>query len=448
MAKMEGNQQRVLATVQKEKVQFIQMQFTDILGVQKCVSIPSAKLEDAFEDDVNFDGSSIAGYCTIEESDMRARPLPQTFEILPWTGGSMKTARLICDVYTPDGKRFEGDPRFVLERVVAKAQKKGWTPMVGPEYEFFLFQASQVNGSTPIPGHSDQGGYFDLMPQDEGDIVRKEVVAYLNGLGYDIEASHHEVAPSQHEIDLRYSDALTMADRVFGLKYTIRNIAMAHGMHATFMPKPIAGINGSGMHVHQSLTSKDGTNTFFDPKGKFQLSQQCLYYIGGILANAQHNCAILASWVNSYKRLIPGFEAPVYVSWANKNRSALVRIPSSRGRGTRIEVRNPDPSGNIYLQLAVLIGSGLDGIERKLAPGDPTEVDIYQLNAEDRRKRGIDSLPDNLGHSLNVLRQSKLMQDILGPHVFNNFMRVKTDEWDSYRSTVHPWELHSYLRTL
>lgn len=439
------NKENVLEITEKENIKFIQLQFMDILGSVKNVSITASNLEKALDEGVFFDGSSVLGYATIEESDMRVVPDPKTFLVLPWTEGNLKTARLICDIYDSKGKRFEGDPRYCLERVMKEAEKLGYVFNTGPEYEFFLFSTDEKGN--PVPRPSDSGTYFDLM-RDKGDNIRKEIVDYLNMMGFDVEASHHEVAPGQHEIDLRYSDALTTADRVAMMKYTTKITAQKHSLYATFMPKPLFGICGSGMHVNQSLFTKDGKNAFYDKNGKYDLSRTAFYFIGGLLKYAKETCALLASWVNSYKRLVPGYEAPVYISWANKNRSALIRVPAGRGTKTRVELRNPDPAGNPYLQFAVMCASGLKGIKEKTSPPEPVEKDIYHLTPEERKHLGIDSLPGNLGHALSLMENSDLVKETLGAHLFEHFLHIKTAEWDEYRTKVSEWEIENLLPIL
>jgi len=439
-------ERRVLTAAKEQKVHFVQLQFMDLLGFVKTVSIPTSKLERALEEGVVFDGSSVVGYATIEESDMRARPVPETFRVLPWTRDDLRTGGMVCNVYDARGGRFAGDPRYVLERVMAKARERGWVPHTGPEYEFFLFRRDADGRPTNIPG--DRGRYFELLPMDTGESVRKRVCLYANEMGFDAEASHHEVAPGQHEIDLRYADAVTSADRVLSLKHAIRTVALEHGLHATFMPKPIFGVNGSGMHVHQSLITPEGDNVFHDPAARDELSETMLHYLAGILKRARENCAILASWVNSYKRLVPGYEAPVYICWANKNRSALVRIPAGRGVSTRMEVRNPDPAGNPYLQYASMIAAGLDGIEHRLDPPEPVEQDIYSLTPMERRKIGIASLPGNLEEAIGELEGSSLLKETLGSHVFNHYLHLKRKEWDDYRIRVTDYELETLLPIL
>jgi len=422
------------------------MQFMDILGMVKSVTIPATKLEKALDDGVLFDGSSIVGYATIEESDMRAHPDPRTFKMLPWTDQNTKSAGIICDIYDARGERFTGDPRYVLQRMMKKAEKMGYVYTTGPEYEFFLFKVDEKGRPTIVP--SDSGRYFDLLPLDAGDIVRKETTLHLDAMLFDAEASHHEVAPGQHEIDLRYADALTSADRVLTLKNAIKTVALEHGLHATFMPKPLYGYNGSGMHVHQSLMTLDGRNAFYDPNGKHELSDTARWFIGGVLAYARETCAILASWVNSYKRLVPGYEAPVYISWANRNRSALIRVPAGRGMSTRIEVRNPDPAGNPYLQYAVMLSAGLRGIEKRIEPPEPVETDIYALTSAERKRLGIESLPGSLEEALDEMEKSELMKETLGAHIWTHFLYIKREEWDEYRTQVTDWEIRKYLSIL
>ena len=438
--------EELLDIVEKEEVEFIEFQFMDILGTVKCMSVPVARMERALDEGILFDGSSIVGYATIDESDMRAHPDHDTFLIFPWTEGRMKTARMICDIFTIDGKRFRGDPRYILQRQMDKAKELGFVFNTGPEFEFFLFKLDEHGEPTTTP--TDHGGYFDLLPLDQAERVRKETALYLDQLKFNVERTTHEVSPGQHEIDLRYDDALSIADRILMLKHAIKTVALQHNLWATFMPKPVYGVNGSGMHVHQSLFTTEGENAFYDPKAKNELSKTMTHYITGILNHAKDNCAILNSWVNSYKRIVPGFEAPAYISWANRNRSALVRVPAGRGAATRIEVRNPDPAGNPYLQFAVMLASGLDGIKKRLDPPDPVEKDLFVMSQKDREKNGIESLPANLGHALSYFAKSELMKDTLGEHAFNHFIVIKQREWDTYRTQVTRWEIENYLKVL
>jgi glutamine synthetase len=439
------SEQEIMQSVKKEGIKFIQLQFMDILGTVKNVTIPAAKLGKAFEEGIFFDGSSVLGYATIEESDMRLKPDLNTFVVLPWSQDDMKTARIVCDVYDHEGNRFEGDPRAALERMMGLAKKRGWIFNTAPEYEFFLLTLDEKGNPTTKP--SDFGGYFDLM-RDRGDSVRKEIVTYLSAMDFEVEASHHEVAPGQHEIDLKYSDAMTSADRVAMMKYVTKTIAYKHGLYATFMPKPIFGVNGSGMHVHQSLMTPQGRSVFYDPKGPYKLSKEALYYIGGLLKYAKDICAVLASSVNSYKRLVPGYEAPVYISWANRNRSAFIRVPAGREARTRVEIRSPDPAGNPYLQFTVMLAAGLKGIEDKIEPPEPVEKDIYHMSAEERESLGIESLPENLGQALDCMRRSSLVKEALGEHLFDHFLYIKGQEWSEYRSWVSDWEVQRLLPAL
>ncbi len=436
-------QERVLETVRRESVRFVHLQFMDILGNVKTVTIPAAKLMKAIEDGAVFDGSSVVGYATIEESDMRAKPDLSTFKVLPWSHPEMREATIICNIYDSKGNRFGADPRYILERVLKKAGELGYECFTGPEYEFFLFQLDNDGKPTTLP--SDKGRYFDMMPLDKTELVRDKISLYLDALGFDVETTHHEVANGQHEIDLRYADAMTSADRVMALKSAIKTVALENGLHATFMPKPVAGQNGSGMHVHQSLFTTGGENAFYDESGIHELSDVARWYVGGVLKYARETCAILASWVNSYKRLVPGYEAPVYICWANKNRSALVRIPAGKGKSKRIEVRNPDPAGNPYLQYAVMLAAGLEGVRNKLEPPQPIETDIFKLTSSDRSKMGIGSLPGDLNEALAEMEKSELIRETIGAHVFTNFLYNKRKEWDSYKIQVTDWELKQFL---
>jgi len=436
--------EEIIKIADKENLKYFYFQFTDIRGTVKSVMIPRNRLERVLEEGVLFDGSSILGYATIEESDMRAFPDYSSFEILPWTSDGGKAGRFVCSVMTPEGKPFDGDPRYVLKKQLEKLHKMGMEFFVGPEFEFFLLE----NRDGKYVPH-DSAGYFDFGPLDKGELVKKEILLYLNQLNYEPEAAHHEVAPGQHEIDLRYSQALKMADKIITLKTAIKTVAMRHGLYATFMPKPIFGVNGTGMHVHQSIMNPEGTvNMFWDEKDSNGLSDMAYHYLGGILKHAVEMSAIIASWVNSYKRLVPGYEAPVYISWANKNRSALVRVPAGTNLRKRFEFRAPDSAGNPYLQFAVLLASGLDGINRKIDPPEPIEQDIFHLTLEERKKLGIDSLPESLGEALHHLRNSQFMHEVLGDHVYSNFIYIKQKEWDSFRSWVTDWEINNLLPIL
>ncbi len=428
-----------------ENVLFVRLQFVDILGMPKNIVIPSSRLEEAVDEGIPFDASSIAGYATIEESDKIAKPDPGSFVILPESIEKRKTAKLNCDIYEPNGTRFIGDTKYVLEKMVDKVKKLGYIYNTGPECEFFLFKK---DGEDTTLTPNDAAGYFDLSHRDLAEGVRADVSLALDGLGIKTYTSHHEVSDGQHEINFRYADAITTADRVITLKYITKVIASKHNLHASFMPKPIYGLSGSGMHTHQSLFTLDGKNAFYDPKDKNQLSKLALSFIAGLLKYVKEMCAILNPTVNSYKRLVPGYEAPTYISWANRNRSALIRIPSRRKNATRCELRNPDLSGNPYLQFAVMLTAGLKGIEEKLEPPNPVEKNIYSLSEQEREKHGIEHLPESLGHALSFMDESELLKETLGEHIFYNFLHVKRQEWEEYRTRITKWEIDKYLPVL
>lgn len=434
--------EEILYRVKDLNVGFIRLQFTDILGIVKNVAIPASQLEKALNNEIMFDGSSIEGFMRIEESDMNLRPDPSTFAVFPWRNKDVAVARLICDIYTPDGNPFPGDPRYVLKRAINDAANEGFSINMGPECEFFLFRQGETG--QPTTETHDQGGYFDLSPLDRGENARRDIVLNLTEMGFEIEASHHEVAPGQHEVDFRYADALTTADRVATFKFVTRSIAQLHGLHATFMPKPLFGVNGSGMHTHISLF-KDGSNAFFDPKGQNQLSQTALYFIGGLLRHAKGFTSITNPLINSYKRLVPGYEAPVYVSWSASNRSALVRVPASRDYSTRVELRNPDPSCNPYLAFAVIIRAGLDGIRNKISPPEPIRKNIYHMSPAERLAEEISNLPENLKEALTEMTLDPLIRETLGDHLYLQFLDAKSIEWDVYHTQVHSWEIDQYL---
>ncbi len=439
---MSWTKEEVLKKAQEWRLEFIRLQFTDILGIVKNVAIPVRELEKALDNRIMFDGSSIEGFTRIQESDMYLFPDIDTFRAFPWRE-EHPVARLICDVHTPDGKPFAGDPRYVLKRAVAEADKAGYALMAGPEAEFFLFKTDADGNPTTIT--NDEGSYFDLSPIDRGEDARRDIVLNLEKMGFEVEASHHEVAQGQHEIDFRYADALTTADRVDTFKIVTRAVAQQHGLHATFMPKPIFGINGSGMHTHLSLI-KDGVNAFYDPAGQYELSQISRYFIGGLMKHARAMTAITNPLVNSYKRLVPGFEAPVYIAWSVANRSALVRVPSARGDATRVELRNPDPACNPYLAFACMLRAGLDGIQNRLEPPAPTFKNIYTMTPEERVQDGIVSLPGNIMEAIDELKSDEVLVDTLGPHILEHFIEAKTIEWDVYRTQVHQWEIGQYLK--
>ncbi|MEM2934705.1 MAG: type I glutamate--ammonia ligase [Halobacteria archaeon] len=432
----------ILNKAQELNVAFIRLQFTDIFGMIKNVAIPVDQLEKALDGEIMFDGSSIEGFVRIEESDMYLRPDLNTFAIFPWKPKDLAVARLICDVYNPDGTPFAGCPRNNLKRAIEEARKMGFTMNVGPEIEFFMFLKNP--DGTPSTITHDRGSYFDLAPLDKGEEARREMVLALKAMGFEIEASHHEVASGQHEIDFKYGDALSIADKIVTIRFVIKTIASNMGLHATFMPKPIYGICGSGMHTHQSLF-KNGRNAFYDPSGEYQLSDIAMYYIGGLLKHAKGFTAITNPLVNSYKRLVPDYEAPVYIAWSERNRSPLVRVPARRGIGTRVELRSPDPSCNPYLALSVMLKAGLDGIKNKIDPGKPIYRNIYQLTPEERKKMGIESLPGTLIEALRELEKDEVVKSALTEHIYNYYVRAKKIEWDEYRTKVHQWEIDNYL---
>lgn len=439
---MATTREDVLRKAEENQVKFIRLMFTDIFGVMKNVSITPDQLKKALNNEVMFDGSSIDGFVRIEESDMYLHPDYETWGIIPWSSAQHRTGRLICDVYTAEGEPFIGDPRYILKRVLAEAAEMGYTVNMGPEAEFFLFH-TDMNGN-PTLETQDKAGYFDLAPVDQGELARREMVLALEEIGFEIEASHHEVAFGQHEIDFKYADALTTADNVQIFKYVVRKIAQKHDLHATFMAKPVFGINGSGMHVNQSLF-KDGKNAFYDPTDSLGLSQEAYYYLGGLLRHAKEFSSITNPTVNSYKRLLPGYEAPVYIAWACKNRSPLVRVPAKRGSSTRVELRNPDPSCNPYLAFAATIKAGLDGIKHRIAPPDPVELNIFDMDDTELHEHHLETLPTSLENAVAELENSPLMREMLGEHVFKRYIAAKKKEWDNYRMQVTPWEIEQYL---
>ena len=433
----------ILRAADEEGVRFMRLQFTDILGVIKNVEIPRSQFEKALDGQILFDGSSIQGFTRIEESDMLLVPDLETFRVNPWTNpDGSKVARMICDIYLPDGTPFAGCPRMTLKRQVEHAARLGYTMVAGPEAEFFLFQRDE-NGDPKIETH-DVGGYFDLTPVDKGEECRRDIVIVLEAMGFEVEAAHHEVAPGQHEIDFKYAPAVACADNVTTFRFVVKKVAQDHGLHATFMPKPIFGVNGSGMHCHQSLM-KGSENAFYDPNAEWQLSRVAVGYIAGILAHAVSFCAVTNPLVNSYKRLVPGYEAPVNVAWSEKNRSPLVRVPAKRGMSTRCEVRMPDPSCNPYLALALMLAAGMDGVARNLDPGPPINKNIFTMSHREKRRLKIDQLPANLNDALDELSKDPVMRDALGEHIYDHYLRAKRSEWAEYISHVHPWEQERYL---
>jgi glutamine synthetase len=432
----------ILLSARENKVRFIRLQFTDLLGTIKNVEIPISQLEKALDNKMMFDGSTIEGYVRIEESDMYLYPDLDTWLIYPWVTED-RIARLICDIHMPDGRPFSGDPRGVLKRNLKLAQQMGFTTMnVGPEPEFFLFKTDEKGN--PTMELNDQGGYFDLAPTDLGENCRREIVLTLEAMGFEIEASHHEVAPGQHEIDFKYADALKAADQIQTFKLVVKTIARKHNLHATFMPKPLIGMNGSGMHCHLSLFDERG-NAFYDERDPLGLSKIARQFMAGILKHARGFTAITNPTVNSYKRLVPGYEAPCYVAWSASNRSPMVRIPASRGLSTRIEARNPDPAANPYLALAVMLRAGLDGIENEMPLPEPTDRNIYVMTEEERIAAGIPSLPSSLEEAINELLMDEVICDALGEHALTHFVELKEIEWDMYRVQVHQWERDQYL---
>lgn len=432
----------LLELMRANHVRFLRLQFTDILGAIKNVEVPQSQFEKALNGDIVFDGSSIEGFVRIEESDMILKPDYNTFAILPWGEPENRVARLICDVYTADGKPFEGDPRWVLKRQIQAAAEMGYEMMAGVEAEFFLFQRGP--DGKPTRTTHDSGGYFDLTPVDLGEVARRDMVTTLELMGFEVEAAHHEVAPGQHEIDFRYADALTTADDLATFKWVVRNIAWQHGLHATFMPKPIYGQPGSGLHTHQSLF-RNGQNAFYDPDAEDQISEVMRWYVGGLLRHARSFCAVTNPLVNSYKRLVPGYEAPVSVAWSHHNRSPMLRIPARRGQGTRIEMRMPDPAANPYLALAVQLAAGLDGLRRRIQPPDPVDKNIFQLSVRDRRKYKVQELPRDLGEAVDLLKRSPFMRSVLGDLLYERFIEAKEREWQDYIAQVHDWEIEQYL---
>ncbi len=432
----------IIRLVREGDVEFIRMQFTDIFGQLKNVAITASQIEKAVGNQIMIDGSSIEGFVRIQESDQYLWPDLDSFTVLPWRPQHGKVARLICDVHNPDGTPFVGDPRGTLKRALKKAADMGYSFNVGPEMEFFLFQTDEKG--LPTTETSDQAGYFDLGPLDHGESTRREIVLALEQMGFEIEASHHEVAAGQHEIDFKYADALTAADNIMTFKLAVKSLAQKNGLHATFMPKPVLGINGSGMHTNMSLM-KDGKNAFADPSDKLGLSKEAYSFIAGILAHMRSMAAITNPLVNSYKRLVPGYEAPCYLAWSASNRSALIRIPAARGMGTRVELRCPDPSCNPYLELAVCLAAGLDGIERGLTPPDEITENIFAMDEKAREAKGILSLPGNLKEAVDLMLTDPLICDTLGTHVVTQYSAGKYAEWDAYRTYVSDWELRRYL---
>lgn len=435
--------QDILKEAKEKDVKLLRLQFVDMHGMPKSMGIHVHQLEKALNNEIMLDGSSIAGFRNIETSDMYFYPDLSTFAVMPWLEGDRAVARVICDIYNPDGTPFEGCPRNNLKRVIKEAQKLGYTYNVGPELEFFLFKRNA--DGTPSTETHDAAGYYDIGPDDLGEIVRGEIVDTLERLGFEMEADHHEVANGQHEIDFKYSDALTQADNVTTVKIITRQIAAKHGLHASFMPKPVFGVNGSGMHCNQSLAKIGGNNAFYDEKGDYQLSKEALYFIGGLLKNIRGITAVTNPLVNSYKRLVPGYEAPVYLAWSAANRSALLRVPAKRGNATRVELRSPDPAANPYLAFAIMLLAGLDGVKNQIEPPSPVTANIYKLSADERCEQNILALPGSLYEAIEELKKSEVAKEALGEHIFHEFVKAKMLEWDAYRTDVTPWEIERYM---
>jgi glutamine synthetase len=440
----EPEKEGILELCRALNVRFLRLIFTDILGQNKNVEVPASQFEKALDGEIMFDGSSIEGFVRIEESDMLLKPDLSTFRVFPWGRHDSRIARLICDVYNPDETPFAGDPRLTLKRVRSDAAELGYEMNAGVEAEFFLFHRDESGEATTVT--HDAGGYFDLTPVDLGEKARRMIVTDLEAMGFEVEAAHHEVAPGQHEIDFKYTDVLETADKLMTFKFIVRNAALAHDLHATFMPKPILGQNGSGMHTHQSLFA-DGENAFFDPDGDYEMSDIMRWYIGGLKEHARAIAAITNPLVNSYKRLVPGYEAPVDIAWSRRNRSPMIRVPERRGVGTRCEFRMPDPSGNPYLALAVQLAAGLDGIRNQIDPGPPVDTNVWRMSAEERAKYDMRALPANLGEAVVELGKDDVLREALGEHTFTHFVEAKKAEWGEYIAQVTTWELEAYLTT-
>ena len=445
MAKPSYTKDDIRRIVKEENVQFLRLMFTDLYGTIKNVEVPISQLDKLLDNKLMFDGSSIDGFVRIEESDMWLYPDLSTWMVFPWDNGhNGKIARVICEVYNADRTPFMGDPRNQLMHILDEMKEMGFTDFnIGPEPEFFLFKLDPETGK-PTTHLNDQGSYFDLAPVDLGENCRRDIVLELEKLGFDVEASHHEVAPGQHEVDFKYADALHACDNIQTFKLVVKTVARKHGLHATFMPKPLDRINGSGMHMNMSLFTKDG-NAFFDENGEDQLSQNAKYFLGGLLKHARSFTAVTNPTVNSYKRLVPGYEAPIYIAWSAKNRSPLVRIPSARGAGTRVELRCPDPTANPYLAMAVCLKAGLDGIKRQLTLVPSVDSNIFELTREEKKARHIESLPANLREAVLCMRDSDFMKEALGEHIFTRYTSAKLDEWNEYTRQVTDWEISNYL---
>ncbi len=440
MAKYSKND--IIRIVDEEDIEFIRLQFTDIFGTLKNVAITASQLEKALDNKCMFDGSSIEGFVRIEESDMYLHPDLDTFMIFPWRPQHGKVARIICDVYMADGTPFEGDPRYILKKQIEKAKQMGYIFNVGPECEFFLFHLDE-NGQPTTISH-ERAGYFDLGPNDLGENARRDMVLTLEDMDFEIEASHHEVAPAQHEIDFKYEEALHTADNIMTFKLAIKTIAKRHGLFASFMPKPKHGVSGSGMHINMSL-SKDGVNIFDNEEDELGLSQEAYYFIGGIMKHMKGMTVITNPIVNSYKRFVPGYEAPIYITWSATNRSPLIRIPAARGEGRRVELRNPDPSANPYLVLALCLAAGIDGIKNKIQPDAELRENVFELTEHDKKRLGIESLPADLHEAVECLKSDDFIREILGEHIYDKYIEAKEAEWNDYRAAVTQWEIDEYL---
>jgi glutamine synthetase len=432
----------ILRTCETERVRFLRLQFTDILGTNKNVEVPGTQFGKALDGAIMFDGSSIKGFTRIEESDMLLRPDLSSFTILPWRDDADRVARVICNIALPDGSSFSGCPRTVLLRVVERATALGLAPMLGTEAEFFLFERDP--DGTPTTRTHDRAAYFDQAPIDKGEECRRRIVNDLEAMGFEVEAAHHEVAPGQHEIDFKYDRAIATADKIATFKLVVRRVATEYSLHATFMPKPLDGVNGSGMHTHMSLF-RDEQNAFDDPDAPLGLSRTALQFIGGLLEHAKGMCAVTNPLVNSYKRLVAGYEAPTNIVWSERNRSPLVRVPERRGTGTRVELRSPDPSCNPYLAFAVMIAAGLDGVQRGVDPGPPINKNVFRMSHREKRRLRIDELPSDLREAVRFMKKDPLIREALGDHVFDHFVEAKLASWHDYMATVHPWEIDRYL---
>ncbi len=436
--------QDIIRMVEEEDVEFIRLQFTDMFGMLKNVAITAGQLPKALDNKCVFDGSAIEGFVRVEETDMYLYPDLDTFEIFPWRPQHGKVARLICDVYNPDGTPFEGDPRYVFKRVLKEAEDMGFYFNVGPECEFFLFNNDEEG--RPTTETHEMAGYFDIGPVDLAENVRRDIVLNLEEMGFEIESSHHEIAPAQHEIDFQYVKGLKAADNILTLKMAVKTIAKRHGLHATFMPKPKAGVNGSGMHINMSLEDKLGKNLFYDPEDELGLSKVAYQFIAGILKHIKAMTLLTNPLINSYKRLIPGYDAPVYIAWSTvTNRGQLIRIPSSRGSSTRVELRSPDSTMNPYLALAACLASGLEGIRNNIDPPKPISRNVYEMSESELRKNGIDNLPETLGEAIEEFEKDEFLKDLLGPHIYTKYLEAKKDEWNEFRSQVTDWEIGQYL---